>query len=409
MVVRAKVRHQTRVDHPEVEGTVAPGFEPVRDAFVGNFTERGELGGAVCAVVDGEVAVDLWGGVRDATSGDRWTADTMTLVHSTTKGLSAMVLALLHSRGLLAYDQRVAAYWPEFAAAGKQDVTVRQLLAHQAGLFGFDEPVDRELVADLDRLAGVMERQRPIWPPGERQAYHAITLGFYENELVRRIDPAHRTIGRILHEDIAVPLGVGEEVFIGTPASVPNERLAVLVPPGRWARLTSMPISLTVDALRPHSVLHRSLVANPGTGFYVDRDRVIVREIEVPSGGAVASARAIATAYGAFAAPGGPLDLRQETIDALAAPATPARQGWYDACFRGPAKFSLGFMKPSETFAFGADTAFGAPGAGGSMGFADPALRLGYGYVTDRMGMDLRGDPRDVALRQALHAALANA
>jgi hypothetical protein len=100
------------------------------------------------------------------------------------------VLALLHSRQLLDYDERVATYWPEFAQAGKEDITVRQLLAHQAGLFAFDERVDAEVVADLDRLAGVMERQRPIWPPGERQAYHAITLGFYENELVRRIDPA---------------------------------------------------------------------------------------------------------------------------------------------------------------------------------------------------------------------------
>ena len=135
-----------------------------------------------------------------------------------------------------------------------------------------------------------------------------------------------------------------------------------------------MPLSLTIDAMRPRSVLHRSLVANPGTGFYVDPDHVIVREIEVPSGGAVATARAIATIYGAFAAAGGPLGLRRETLDALAAPATPARRGFYDECFRAPTKFSLGFMKPSELIDFGSDAAFGAPGAGGSMGFADPAV-----------------------------------
>ena len=127
---------------PEIGGMVVPGFEPVREAFLDNFAERGELGGAVCAVVGGEVVVDLWGGVRDEATGAPWSADTMTLVHSTTKGLSAMVLALLHSRGLLDYDERVAAYWPEFAQAGKEDITVRQLLAHQAGLFAFDERVD---------------------------------------------------------------------------------------------------------------------------------------------------------------------------------------------------------------------------------------------------------------------------
>jgi CubicO group peptidase (beta-lactamase class C family) len=386
---------------------VAPGFESVRDAFIDNFAERGELGGAVCVVVAGEVVVDLWGGVRDMASGARWSADTMTLVHSTTKGLSAMVLALLHSGGLLDYDERVAAYWPEFAQAGKEDITVRQLLAHQAGLFAFDERVDGDVVSDLDRLAGVMERQRPIWPPGERQAYHAITLGFYENELVRRIDPGHRTIGQVLHEDIATPLGVGDEVYVGTPSSVPDDRLAALVPPGLWTRLTSMPLGLTIDAMRPRSVLHRSLVSNPGTGFYIDPEHVIVRDVEVPSGGAVATARAIAIAYGAFTAAGGPLDLRPETLEALVAPATPARMGYHDECFRGPTRFSLGFMKPSEFIEFGSEAAFGAPGAGGSMGFADPAVRLGYGYVTDKMGMELQGDPRDLALRRALAIVLA--
>ena len=385
----------------EVDGWVASGFEGVRTAFADNFVERGELGGAVCVVVDGEVVVDLWGGVRDRATGAPWLADTMTLVHSTTKGLSGLVMALLHSRGLIDYDDRVAAYWPEFAQNGKADITLRQLLSHQAGLFAFDEHVDAEVVADLDRLAAVMARQRPIWPPGERQAYHAITLGFYENELVRRVDPAHRTIGQVLEADIAAPLGVAGEVYIGTPSSVPDDRLAALVPPSLRAQL-SMPPRLMFEAFWPRSVLHRSLVSNPGTGFYVDPDHVIVREIEVPSGGAVATARALAKAYGAFASAGGPLGLRPETIDALSGPATPARQGYDDACFRGPTKFSLGFMKPNQMADFGSPRAFGAPGAGGSMAFADPAVPMAYGYVTDKMGTSLQGDPRDLALRRAL-------
>jgi CubicO group peptidase (beta-lactamase class C family) len=344
MSARGAIRHAATL--PAIGGTVAAGYEPVRDAFVANLAERGELGGAVCVVVGGEVVVDLWGGIRDRATGAPWRADTMTLVHSTTKGLAAMVLALLHSRGLLDHDERVAAYWPGFARAGKAGVTVRQLLAHQAGLFAFDERVDVEVVADLDRLAGVMERQRPIWPPGERQAYHAITLGFYENELVRRIDPRNRTLGRVFHEDVATPLGVGDEAYIGTPSSVPDERLAPLVPPSLRAWLR-MPPRLLLDALWPRSVLHRSLVANPGTSFYVDPERAVVRDLEVPSGGGVATARAIARAYAAFASPGGPLGIRRETVEALSAPPTPARRGGDDACFRGPISFSLGFMKPS--------------------------------------------------------------
>jgi CubicO group peptidase (beta-lactamase class C family) len=383
-----------------VDGFVSAGFEPVRDAFHENFAQRRELGAACCVYRHGEKVVDLWGGVRDRTIGDRWEPDTMTLVHSTTKGLSAMVLALAHTRGWLDYDELVCTYWPEFARAGKERITVRQLLAHQAGLFAFDEKVDRDVVADLDRLAAIMARQRPAWPPGERQAYHAISLGFYESELIRRTDPAHRSLGRVFHEEIATPLGI--DFYIGLPASVPVARLAPLEPPSPWERVTSLPLRMTIAAMNPRSVLHRSLVANPGTSFYVDPALVVVRDLEVPSGGGVGTARAIARAYGVFAAGGGELSLRSDTIEQLMAPPTPSLHGFYDECFRGPAKFSLGFMRPSESVPFGHPGAFGAPGAGGSFGYADPEVGIGYGYVTNRMGMDLRGDPRDVALRDAL-------
>ncbi len=387
-----------------IEGTVRPGFEPVHDAFVANFTLRGELGAACCVYQHGDTVVDLRGGVRDRASRRPWRADTMTLVHSTTKGFAAMVMALAHSRGWLDYDERVATYWPEFAQNGKDEITVRQLLAHQAGLFAFDEHVDREVVEDLDRLADIMARQRPAWPPGERQAYHAISLGFYEGELIRRVDPQHRTLGHVFDDEIARPLGI--DVYIRVPASLPDERLAPLEPPSWRERLTGMPLSLTLSALNPRSVLHRALIANPGTGFYLDPRRVVARELEVPSGGGVASARGIARAYSAFATGGGDLDLEPETIAALIAPAIPPRRGWYDECLHGPAEFALGFMKPSQGFRFGHEGAFGAPGAGGSLGYADPALEIGYGYVTNHMGTHLSGDPRDIALRDALEQAL---
>jgi CubicO group peptidase (beta-lactamase class C family) len=387
---------------PSVDGCVTNGFEPVRNAFVENFTLRGELGGACCIYRNGEKVVDLWGGARDRKGGEPWRADTMVVVHSATKGLAAMVIALLHSRGLLAYDERVSSYWPEFAQAGKERITVRQLLAHQAGLYAFDEPVDRGVVADLDRLAAIMARQRPLFPPGERQAYHAITLGFYQSELVRRIDPARRTLGRFFAEEIAAPLGC--EFYIGLPRSIPDVRLAPLEPPSLFKRLIELPLLFTFAAMNRRSVLHRSLIANPGTGFYIDENRLVVRELEVPSGGGVGTARAIAKAYGVFAAGGGELALRRETIDALIAPATPSGNGFFDDCLNGDVRFSLGFMKPSEAFPFGHAGAFGAPGAGGAMGYADPEAGIGYGYVTNRMGMDLHGDPRDAALRAALRA-----
>jgi membrane protease YdiL (CAAX protease family) len=156
---------------PHVEGHVSPGFEAVRDAFVANFDSRGELGGACCAYSRGQQVVDLWGGIRNKETSEPWKRDTMVIVYSATKGLAAMTLALAHSRGWIDYDERVCTYWPEFAQRGKERITVRQLLAHQAGLFALNPPVDRGVVADLDRLAIVLARQRPAWPPGTRQAY----------------------------------------------------------------------------------------------------------------------------------------------------------------------------------------------------------------------------------------------
>lgn len=384
----------------QIHGTVTKDFEPVRDAFVENFMRRGELGAACCIYQDGEKVVDLWGGLRDRSSSEPWREDTMTVVHSTTKGLAAMVIALAHSRGWLDFDERVCRYWPEFAQNGKEGITLRQLLAHQAGLFGFDEPVDRDVIFDLDRLAPILARQRPAWEPGERQAYHAISLGFYESELIRRVDPRHRSLGQVFAQEIAQPLGL--DFYIGLPSAIPNQRIAPLEPPSRWQQLSHMPWRLTLDAMNHSSVLYRSLIANPGTQFYLDPERVVVRELEVPSGGGVGSARAIARAYGVFATGGQELGLRAQTLAQLTAPAMPSRHGFFDECLHGPARFSLGFMQPSESFRFGHPGAFGAPGAGGSMGYADPLLRLGYGYVTNRMGMELSGDPRDVALRAAI-------
>jgi len=387
-----------------ITGTVSQGFEPVRQAFTSNFTRRGELGGACCIYQDGVCVVDLWGGVTDREQRQPWRADTMAIVHSATKGLAAMVMALAHSRGWLDYEERVCAYWPEFAQNGKREITVRQLLAHQAGLFGFDEPVDAAVIADLDRLAGIMARQRPAWPPGERQAYHAITLGFYEGELIRRLDPAHRTLGQVFEDEIRKPLAL--DAYIRVPRALPDARIAPLSPPGLRERLTGMPLALLVASLNPVSVLHRSLVKNPGTQFYLDRAHVVARELEAPSGGGIASARALARAYGVFASDGHELGIRPETLAALQAEAIPSHHGFFDECFHGPARFALGFMKPNESFRFGHTGAFGAPGAGGAMGYADPALRLGYGYVTSRMGMHLTGDPRDIALRDALSESL---
>jgi CubicO group peptidase (beta-lactamase class C family) len=389
----------------DVQGHASAGFEAVREAFASNFARRRESGGACCVYWRGKKVVDLWGGFRNKKTGEPWEQDTMVLVHSATKGLAAMTLAIAHARDWLDYEAPVARYWPEFAQRGKDAVTVRQLLAHQAGLFAIEEPVDRSVVADPDRLAAVLARQKPAWEPGTRQAYHALSLGFYEGELLRRVDPRHRTLGQFFQDEIATRLG--EEIYIRLPEEIPNSRLATISSPGPLHMLTEFPFRFTLEVMNPHSNIFRALMKNPGTAVCQEEQRVYARNLEVPSGGGVSTARGIAHAYGVFATGGRELGLRQETLDLLAAPAIPPTHGFYDECLKGDGvQFSLGFMKSTPTWSFGSARSFGSPGAGGALGFADPDAGIGYGYVTSQMGTALTGDPRDVALREALYSAI---
>jgi CubicO group peptidase (beta-lactamase class C family) len=384
------------------EGHVSPGFEAVGEAFTENFLRRGERGGACCVYHRGEKVVDLWGGVRNEATAAPWQEDTMVIVYSATKGLAAMTLALAHSRGWLDYDARVARYWPEFAQQGKEAVTVRQLLAHQAGLFALDVPLERELLADFDRLAAVLARQKPAWPPGERQAYHAVTLGFYQNEILRRLDPKHRSLGQFFQDEIATPLGL--DFYIRLPGSIPNARLATIAHAGFLARLRGFPPRILLASLNPRANIRRAL---RGAELPHDPAHVYARNLEVASGGGVGSARAMARAYSVFATGGRELQLRPETLQALAAPAIAPSRGFYDECMLGDGiQFSLGFMKSTPLIPFGSEQAFGAPGAGGAMAFADPRTGIGYGYVTSQGGSSLSGDPRDVALRSAVYSVI---
>ena len=384
----------------EIHGFASPGYEAVREVFAENFVRRHEIGAACCVYHKGEKVVDLWGGLRNKTTGEPWERDTKALVYSATKGLSAMTLALAHSRGWLNYDELVCHYWPEFAQNGKETITVRELLAHQAGLFALDVPLDKTLVSDLDRLAGVLARQKPAWKPGTRQAYHAITLGFFEGELLRRLDPKHRSLGRFFQEEIATPLRA--DFFIRLPDAIPDSKLAPLFDPTRSEMLLGFPFRMTLAILNPRSNFRRALL---GSKLAHDAQHIYSRNLEIPAGGGVGTARALARAYSVFANGGKELGLREETLRELKRPAVPATLGFYDECIKGEVEFSLGFMKPNRGFPFGSVGSFGHPGAGGSFGFADPDAQIGYGYIPNRKGVTMGGDPRDVALRRALYSA----
>ena len=392
---------------PAIAGTVAAGFEPVREEFERNWPERRELGGAVAAYVGGEKVVDLWGGVRDARDDSPWEEDTLVLVYSTSKGLAAIALALMHSRGLLDYDERVSEYWPQFAQKRKEAVTVRQLLGHEAGLPVIDEPLDPELLADFDRLADAIARQKPIWKPGTRHGYHGISLGWYMGELMRRVDPDGRTLGRVFAEDVAAPLGL--DLYFGVPPSVEKRRIARIErgnPLKLLAGARDLPPRMALAMANPASLSFKTF-ANPRLRTPAALDRKEYRVLEFPAGGAVGSARSIARAYAAVAGPKPELGITPETVAELTRFPQPPTRGWFDQVLKVNTAFSLGFARPLGPFQFGSsDRAFGHPGAGGSFAFADPDRHVSFAYVTNRLGMHLNDDPREKSLRDAVYSCL---
>jgi CubicO group peptidase (beta-lactamase class C family) len=392
-----------------VDGDTDEGYGSIADEFRRNFAARGEIGAACCVYVDGRKVVDLWGGYRDGVRRLVWERDTLVTVMSTTKGVSSIALAVAHARGLVDYDERVMTYWPEFGVNGKQDITVRQLLSHQAGLAVIDEPLDLDILADLDAVAAIIAAQAPAWTPGRHHGYHGISLGWYEGELLRRVDPAGRSLGRFFADEVAAPLGI--EFYIGLPDEVDGDRVATIhayKPAEMLLHLHEFPWRFVRGFLNPRSLTGRAF-GNPRVlGLMDNYNRREVLRIESPASNGTGQVRAVARAYGALATDGQELGLDATTLRALREPATPPTGGMRDLVTHIDSAYSLGYVKPFPSFRFGssANQAFGTPGGGGSFGFADPDVSVGFAYAMNRTGFRLFDDPREVALRDALYRIL---
>ncbi|WP_330179018.1 beta-lactamase family protein [Nocardia sp. NBC_01503] len=390
-----------------VHGEVDSGFGAVADAFRRNFAAHGEIGAAV-AVFDGDrPVVDLWAGYRDRKRRLAWERDTMAPVWSSTKGMTAFVVAAAVSRGLLDYAAPVARYWPEFAANGKESITVRQLLDHQAGLAALDRTVRLRDMADLDGLAAILAAQKPLWRPGTRHGYHPITAGLYQGELIRRVDPGHRTLGRVFAEDFAKPLGL--DFYIGLPEAVSLDRVATLSATEgldilRYER--DLPLRIGVQLYAKRGLSFRAL-NSPQVGAPARAARREFLEVESPAAGGVGTARSLARVYGAAAGRTGELPIDAELLDRLASADTAQEVPAEDLVLLTPSRYHLGFRKSCGGFRFGTDArAYGTTGYGGSFGFADPATGLGFGYTMNRLGMAVLDDVRSRNLREALRRSV---
>ncbi|WP_168215740.1 serine hydrolase domain-containing protein [Roseimaritima ulvae] len=404
-----KTLHDRTSLPPTIGGSVAAGFEPVRTAFERNFVECGEQGAACTLFHRGRKVVDLWGGYRDTRSGQPWTPQTLTLTFSVTKGMAAAAMAVAHSRGLFELDEPVARYWPEFAAAGKSAITVGQLLSHQAGLIAPRQRLNASILANHDQLAAILAEQAPHWEPGTRHGYHTLTLGWYQNELIRRTDPAGRSLGVFFQQEIAEPLGI--EFYIGLPADIDPARLSHIAGFPRIAMLAhlhQLPAKMVLSGAWPTSLVAKSIRVLP-----VDNPSQIgappYRHLEIPSANGFGTAAAIARVYDSLVRDGEELGLSEQTSQALVAPPVAPTRGSYDAILKVDSQYHFGFSRPSGGFPFGsASTAFGCPGAGGSFAFADPQAEIAFAYVTNKMSFRIFDDPRERAVRKACYACLSD-
>lgn len=393
-----------RIPPDLIGGDVDEGYGKVADAFRRNLSSGQEIGAAIAVYRDGRKVVDLWGGYRNGITQAPWGQDTLVNVFSTTKGVASLAVAVAAAQGHLSYDATVADYWPEFAQCGKQAITVRQLLAHQAGLVAVDPPLTLQELADPPKMSAKLAAQVPAWTPGTRHGYHGITLGWYEGELIRRVDPAGRSLGQFFAQEIARPLGL--DFYIGLPASVDRDRVAHLHAwsfPKLLLHMNTMPPRFALALSNPLGLTARSLIFAKGINNPDAFNRDELRVVEMPAVNGTGTARSIAKLYGSAATGDPALGLSASTLDALKMPALPPTNGLRDKVLHVDTTFSLGFNKPIPACIFGSSAnAFGTPGAGGSFGFADPDTGIGYGYVMNKLGFHLVSDPRELALRNAL-------
>lgn len=373
----------------EIQGHCHERFAAVRETFARNFADEPEVGASVAVTIERRLVVDLWAGHADRERTRPWERDTIVNVFSTTKGLAALAAHMLIDRGELHVDAPVTRYWPEFGQAGKEHMPVRYLLTHQAGLPALEGDLPQETWLDWDAICSQLARQTPRWMPGTRHGYHAITFGHLVGEVVRRVDG--RTVGAFVREEIAQPLGV--DFFIGTPASE-DHRIADILPDTRTAPAAGV-IANAVSAVD-----------------WNDRAR---RAAEIPAANGHGNARALATIYGVLACGGEANGVRLLSERGARLAATDVAAGM-DETLKAHTHRTLGFMLPFAEFNDVRPAgSFGHAGAGGSQGFADPARRLGFGYVMNQMLSPQPGetrpptggmDPRGQLLLAALYGSL---
>ncbi|WP_033328799.1 EstA family serine hydrolase [Streptomyces yerevanensis] len=382
----------------QAQGHCETRFEAVRVAFEENFRDRDELGAAVTVTVGGETVVDLWGGWADAARTRAWERDTLVNVWSTTKGPTALCAHILADRGLLDLDAPVAAYWPEFAAAGKESVLVRHLLSHRAGLAGLREPHSLEQLYDWELTTKRLAATEPWWEPGTVSGYHALTYGFLVGEVVRRVSGL--LPGAFLEREVTGPLAI--DFTVGLPEKEAGRTAELVHPP----TASSSEQAAIFSQLTPVAL---AALANPLAGA-TEANTAAWRAAEIPAANGHGTARAVAALYGIFAGRGSYGShrvLSPEAAERVREGQGACRDLVLGAGFESETEIGLGLWLSGPNNSYGPNPrAFGHDGFGGSCGLADPEAGVSLGYVMNRMGPHIADDPRKMALIDALYSVL---
>lgn len=369
----------------QIHGSADPAFAALTAEFERNFAERGDVGAALSLVIDGAPVVDLWAGSLDAARTRPWAADSVVNVWSTTKAIGALCFAMLVDRGACAYDDLVVRWWPEFAAHGKDGVTIAMLLSHQAGLCSFRDPAVVEDFYDQPAAAARLAASEPLWQPGSRSGYHAISIGVLAGELFRRIEG--RSLGAFIAAELSAPLGL--HLTLGLPVSEEARRAEMIAPPELATSNMTTDLNPSQAAAYLNPVIEPLLPNTPAW-----------RACELVSANGFSNARSLARLFGEVAA--GRL-LSPQTL----AQATALRISGVDEVLGVPARWAAGFLLNTDGLYGPSEAAFGHSGWGGSFAMVDPDRKVALSYTMNRMGTDLVGDPRDVALIAAAYEGLA--
>jgi CubicO group peptidase (beta-lactamase class C family) len=383
----------------KVEGTCDPKFNRVKDAFIENFEKRNEVGAAAAVMLDGKSVVDIWAGHASRDKTRPWTRDTLVNVYSTTKGVTAICAHRLADKGLLDIDAPVAKYWPEFAQAGKDRIPVRYLLSHKAGLAAVRKPLDDDALFDWNKMTSALAEQEPWWEPGTKHGYHALTFGYLVGEVIRRI--TGKTPGTYLRDEIAGPLGLDLHIGLDAKDDARTGDMIPMPPPA-----PGEPNLFSEIMKNPESVTFKAFMNPPGSmrpGLVNSREW---RAAEIPAANGHTTARSLAKLYGALAR-GGELDGVRVMSKEQVANCSIEQSNGPDALLMINTRFSLGFMMSQPGASLGPNAkSFGHPGAGGSLGYADPEAKIGFGYTMNKMHASLLIDPRAIALIDAVSASL---